>query len=136
VTIEYRDLLGTPFVNGGRNLEKGLDCWGLFMEVMRRFGHSIPDFKISCSDSTAIDHMFRMETGESQMWKPESGPAAGMAVVLSLDPYMRGMVQHYGVCLDDKFFIHTLNKTGVIVTRFTHRYFGRKIAGYYSWASK
>ena len=50
-----------------------------------------------------------------------------------LNPYLDGMVQHYGVCLDEKRFIHTLHKPGVIVSKFDHKFFARKIAGYYVW---
>ena len=33
----YDDLIGVPFVDGGRD-KNGLDCWGLVKEAFRRQG--------------------------------------------------------------------------------------------------
>jgi|GEM_PF-1768528 len=35
----YQDLLGLPFIKGGRDPKTGLDCTGLVMEMLRRCGH-------------------------------------------------------------------------------------------------
>ena len=132
--IEYRDLQGAKFVDGGRDPATGLDCWGLLMAVMARFGFDIPDFRIACSESFAIDAAFREQTGMRGGWYKEPEPAAGRVAVLSLNPHTPDMVQHYGVCLDAKRFIHTMRKSGVVITRLNHRFFSKKILGYYSWA--
>jgi len=131
--IEYRDLQKAPFIDGGRDPETGLDCWGLFIEAMRRFGHEIPDFQISCFDSAFINSMFIEQTNGKRLWTPVPTAAAGVAVTLKLDTYMPNMVQHYGVCLDRKRFIHTMAKAGVLVTRLDHRFFSRKIDGFFAW---
>lgn len=133
VTTEagYLDILGTPFVDKGRDPARGLDCWGLFMLIMRRFGLDVPDYGISSLDSEAIHFCFLGERGGP--WRAAPCPARGMAVAMRLDPKMPQMVQHYGVCLDDRRFIHTLRKTGVLVTRINHRFFKDRIAGFYEW---
>ena len=33
--MKYDDLIGAPFIDGGRDKETGLDCWGLAREMFR-----------------------------------------------------------------------------------------------------
>lgn len=39
----YSDLLSTPFVLGGRDTKKGIDCYGLCIEMCRRDGKTLID---------------------------------------------------------------------------------------------
>lgn len=41
--IEISDLIGVPFVEFGRNPKTGLDCYGLVIEVERRYGKKLND---------------------------------------------------------------------------------------------
>ena len=41
--MKYDDLLGVPFKTRGRD-KKGMDCYGLVLECLRREGKSLPDF--------------------------------------------------------------------------------------------
>ena len=41
--MRYDDLLGVPFKVHGRD-KKGMDCYGLVLECLRREGKSLPDF--------------------------------------------------------------------------------------------
>ena len=41
--LKYDDLIGIPYVDYGRDPHKGLDCWGLAMELYRRRGIQLPD---------------------------------------------------------------------------------------------
>ena len=41
--MKYDDLLGVPFKVHGRD-RKGMDCYGLVLECLRREGKSLPDF--------------------------------------------------------------------------------------------
>lgn len=45
VQIQTVDLIGKPFKPGGRDLNTGIDCFGLLMECHTRSGRPIPDFK-------------------------------------------------------------------------------------------
>ena len=130
--IKYNDLLDVPFVDGGRDPETGLDCWGLVMEVMSRFGNNVPDFGISCWDAASIAAAYGREKASGK-WRKADGPAPGLLVVMAFDPLHPGMVQHYGVCLDRRRFIHILDKTKVIVSKVAGDYFAKRIAGFYEW---
>jgi len=41
--FNYDDLIGIPFVDGGRDIT-GLDCWGLALELFKRQGYIIHDY--------------------------------------------------------------------------------------------
>ncbi len=41
--IEISDLIGVPFVEFGRNPKTGLDCYGLVIEIERRYGKKLND---------------------------------------------------------------------------------------------
>lgn len=47
---ELNDLIGKPYEFRGRG-NPGYDCWGLVVEVYRRFEFSIPDYSISAQSA-------------------------------------------------------------------------------------
>jgi len=130
--IVVQDLLGVPFVDGGRDMQ-GLDCWGLFIEVMRRCGYPVPDYKVSCFDAAGIGTAYQEGIGA---WQRVGSPSPGLAVAMAIHEKAPDMVQHFGVALDRRRFIHTLEKTGVIITKFSDPFFNRKIKGFYRWTSQ
>lgn len=129
--IEWNDLIGTPFVDGGRDPRTGLDCWGLFRIVMARLGQSVPDYTISCFDATEIGAAARRAL--ATQWKKVDVATPGVGVVMDLDPALPGLNQHFGVCVNDTYFIHTLIKTGCILSRVNDRFWRLRIKGYYQW---
>ena len=42
--FKYADLIGVPFKNLGRDVQTGLDCYGLVHEVFRRAGMEIGEY--------------------------------------------------------------------------------------------
>ena len=129
--LNVSDLIGVPFVDGGRDPDTGLDCWGLFMIVMDRLGTPVPDYKISCFDSTEIGRAARHAL--ATQWKKVYQPAPGVGLVLDIDPAKPGIKQHFGVCVSKDRFIHTLEKTGVILTKLSDGFWKAKIKGMYKW---
>ena len=125
------EILGTPFKDKGREPGIGLDCWGTFMIAMGWFGFSVPDYGVSSLDTEAIHTCFLgLRNGP---WRLVDGPGPGMALAMCLDSKMPHMVQHYGVCLDNRRFIHTLRKAGVLISKVDHRFFHNRIVGFYRW---
>lgn len=129
--IDVSDLIGIPFVDGGRDPKVGLDCWGLFMIVMSRLGQTVPDYKISCFDSTEIGKAARYAL--ATQWLKTDQPGPGVGVALEMDPDRQGCIQHFGVGISKYKFAHTLRKTGCILSRTDDRYWLQKIKGYYQW---
>ena len=52
--MRYDDLLGVPFKTHGR-AKKGMDCYGLVLECLRREGKSLPDFYASRTGARISD---------------------------------------------------------------------------------
>lgn len=126
----FSDLIGVPFVDGGRDPATGLDCWGLFMAVMGRFGREVKDFRISCFQSVPV-YMAAVDEIQAR-WVPVTVPSAGDAVTMAIDDdNFPGMIQHFGVMLDDVWFAHCLEKTGSIKTKIDHPFFKNKIKGFF-----
>jgi cell wall-associated NlpC family hydrolase len=128
---EFDDLLGIPFVDGGRNPETGLDCWGLFMLVMERFDIQVPDYKLSCFASQDIH--YAAQDALMDQWEKIDGPGPGIGVVLEINPRMPGIIQHFGVCINKYKFIHTLKKTNSIMSDIYNGMWSNKIKGFYRW---
>ncbi len=52
--LKYDDLIGIPYVDYCREPQKGLDCWGLAMELYRRRGIKLPDNLFDHQDAKLI----------------------------------------------------------------------------------
>ena len=128
---ELSDLFDAEFKSGGRT-GGARDCQGLFIEVMRRFGHDVSDIEIA---SDAVVAVVSAIDGEAQngKWLPIDEPEPGCAVTLALDSNYPAHAQHLGVYLGGGKFIHILQKRGVLVSRIDDRFFRGKIRGYYRW---
>lgn len=114
-------LLAVPF-------EK-MKCWELVVEVYRRAGLVIPCYSRddeTCASWSAFNR-------NKIDWLNIEDPEPLAIVAMSMDSKYPKYVQHFGVCLDDGLFIHTLKKTNAMVTNLEHRYFAPKIRGFYRW---
>jgi len=130
---KFRDLVGIPFVDGGRDPKIGLDCWGLCMAVHRKLGREFPDFPIACNASLAIASTVSDEI--KSRWKPVKYPSQGDLIGFSLDPELPEGVQHLGVYLGNGVVIHTLRKRNSHLIRLSDSFYAKKIRGFYSWIS-
>ena len=129
---DFSDLIGIPFVDGGRDPRAGVDCWGLFMLAMRRLGHEVPDYTISCFATATIDDA--VKSASPAQWGQVERPDPGVAVTFALDPQVPEAIQHFGMCIDRWRFLHTLRKTNSMLSRCDDRYWRNKIRGFYRWA--
>lgn len=128
----FSDLVGIPFRRRGRDPKIGLDCWGLFRLAMERFDNKMPDFDVDPMSIVEISEIGAKER-TSGRWEKIEKPEPGCAVAMSLHPDMPEVIQHVGVCVDKRRFIHTLVKTGSIVSRVNDHLGGPKIRGFYRW---
>lgn len=121
--MEYEDLIGIPFVDGGRDLD-GLDCWGLVRELYRRQGIDVPDYHIS---AMAPSHIAGQMSHDKTGWNRVEKPKVGTMVLLRLSPEV--WANHVGICIGDGRFIHAYRSTGVCIDRL--RRWKSRIVGYY-----
>lgn len=125
------ELLRSRFVDGGRDPATGLDCYGLLMAAAKVIdGRCLPDFKVSCFASAVISGKYREAL--KQAVKSEV-PERGDVVALAIDPACPDTVQHFGIMWDSRRFLHTLYKTGPLLTKINDPYWGNKIKGTYKW---
>lgn len=121
----YDDLIGIPFVDGGRDPESGLDCWGLVKEAFRRQGCEVPDYHISAIEAADIAGTMKRQEDD---WIRLDEPRVGCLVLLRLTPGL--WANHVGIYVGDGRFLHAYLPTGVCVDRL--RRWRSRIVGYYS----
>ena len=121
----YDDLIGIPFVDGGRDAKKGLDCWGLVKEAFRRQGYEVPDYNISAAEAADIAGTMKKQEDD---WIHLDGPRVGCLVLLRLTPGL--WANHVGIYIGDGRFLHAYLPTGVCIARL--RRWQSRIVGYYS----
>ena len=120
------DLIGVPFLKNGRD-KKGIDCYGLVLEIYKRKGFNAPEYnspeKASVIHSLIKDNISLVE----ELTKPE--PYCMILLEVHI-PY----ASHIGVVLDDCVrFIHADRKKGVVIEKLTDIYWRNKIVGFYKW---
>ncbi len=134
---DLREFIGCPFRNHGRGetdpdtRRPVYDCYGLFMAIYRDcYGILVPDYTISCFATEEIRAQFEREVGK---WEELQEPEAPCAVALAANPHLPGMVCHFGIYVGYGKFIHTLKKSGSIVSYVYDPVWKNKIKGYYRW---
>lgn len=125
--FDYKDLIGVPFANRGREVATGLDCYGLAMEVFRRQGIELPEFWISCEDASRIDRTVAEEKNGGR-WIRLERPEAPCLIVLRFNAFK---LNHVGIYIGSGKMLHTARKTGVRIERLDHPYWRQRIEGYY-----
>lgn len=108
------DLLGIPYKLHGRDA-RGYDCYGLVIEVLKRFGFELDDLDSYTKET--LSKCFKNETNKiilKNNLKRVSEPKES-DIVLFFD---RGIGSHVGVCLGKNKFIHC-DALGVRITSLT-----------------
>jgi len=123
------DLIGIPFVDGGRDPRTGLDCWGLALEVYRRHGITLPDYKAGCLDEVRIDGI--VESSRPN-WDRVERSAAPVPSLLAIRVNNSHLVNHTGVYIGAGRFIHTLIRVGVTISRVDDLAWRHVIEGFYT----
>lgn len=121
----YSDLIGVPFLDRGRDPQKGLDCYGLAIELFRRHGIDLPPYWVSCVDASLINKTIAEEKENWQLVGIEVVPS--LAVVR----FNSGYLNHVLVNIGNGKFIHTGRKIGVRIERFDDSYWRRRYEGFY-----
>jgi len=128
--VKLDDLLDVPYVNQGRDIETGLDCWGLAMVVCKRYGVDLPEYVISAKEYAKIDReRFRVpweKIADPHQYNPP------LLVVIRMHPVY---YNHIGVWIGGGRIIHTTEETGVVIESL-NPILKRKIEGYYNICSR
>lgn len=122
------DLIGVRFTDGGRDIKTGFDCWGLAMEIFRRYGGQLPDYKIGCQEASRIDTAI---SDSRQFWKKCNAadpPVPSLVVIRFNSPLY---CNHTGVYIGNGRFMHTRQKIGVNIDRIDSPAWRHMIEGFY-----
>jgi len=121
--MKYEDLIGVPFIDGGRD-KSGMDCWGLAREMYRRQGIDIPDYHVSAVSAVSVASQMGVDVA---YWQKLAQPALGCLVLIRLSPDV--WANHVGIYIGDGKFIHAYSATGVSIGRL--RRWRSRIVGFY-----
>ena len=124
---DISDLIGLPFCTHGRSNKTGYDCYGLAIEVSKRFGHTLPDLWYNSSTSKTFTD--KCDEVIKRLQKK-------VAVTADMTPgnlvcfFENGNMVHIGVILGIDKFIHC-DKLGVRILTLSDYY--RKQWRIYKW---
>ena len=114
--IDVSDLIGAPYKDNGRTVE-GFDCYGLAIEVEKRFGKKL-------SDAVYENHDLEL----SQKWAPLLNvKKTDFIKAGSLLEIHVGNTLHVAVALDEVRMIHATTNQGVRISKIA----AYRIAGIY-----
>lgn len=123
---QFQDLIGVPYVLGGRLPGPGTDCFGLVVECCRRLGRPIPDPFTSDPYVTDARQWIHERLGG---WQPTLKPVMGGIVELRSEQ----QPAHVGFLMSDAEFLHSLKRTGVVVNRLDRDPWMYRVVGYYAY---
>lgn len=103
--------LGTPYVWGGNDLRRGVDCSGFTQQVFRAF--DIPISRVSYMQATDGKIV------------PKHALRAGDLVFFDTQGINDGTITHVGIFIGDVYFIHSDSTRGVMVSRLDSGYYTR-----------
>lgn len=101
--IDVTDLLGVKYKKNGRDLN-GLDCYGLIIEVSKRFGHTLRDFEYEDTSYKTFETIIGSVKPEQEGIKLVSKPSKEGDIILF--KVKSCFENHCGVYLGDGYFIH------------------------------
>ncbi len=128
--VKVSRLVGGRFVDGGRNVLTGLDCWGLVMEVYKMCGTKVPDFAVGAFDFAVINALMDEAVGSGD-WEEVVKPVDNDAPLVVLMRMHPGLITHAGVYIGGNRIIHTMKMTGIILSRMDS--LQSRITGYYRY---
>ena len=109
------DPLGIPYVWGGVNAERGLDCSGFALVIYRGAGLELPRTSAEQFGFTRYLEPDQVQRGDLVFFN------------MKLDPRKR--VDHVGIYLGSGYFAHASFSRGIIVDRLSSDYYRERLRG-------
>ena len=127
---KYSHLVGIPYKNNGRD-EKGLDCYGLVMQVYKILGIELPDYNsVPEPEPWLINEMIK--NNEYDWIKLGKYEIPCVVTFWMTNP---DFTSHIGVVIEEDRFIHARG-TSVCVERLSSPVWSKRIKGFYRWKNQ
>lgn len=135
--VNYTDLIGVPFLNQGRDIKQGFDCYGLVMEVYKRFGYNIPEYTADFDDTEKINALISGKTKITSHWKKADASDLPVPCLIAMRYGVpKGIVNHTAVYIGEGKFIHTREHIGVCVDRVDSLAWRNMIEDFYEYVGE
>lgn len=105
--IDVSDLIGVKYQGFGRSKETGFDCYGLAIEVERRFGKELRDVIYS-------DHSVELSDALAPTLNVKTTNLMEAGTIIEI--HIKNEL-HIGVALNDSEFIHATTNQGVKISK-------------------
>lgn len=116
--LEVADLIGIPFVEFGRDVNTGLDCYGLAIEVEKRLGKKLNDVVLEKFDYALEKFDYAKVKATLPGLNVKKTDVIKEGVILEFYG-LRDKRLHVGVALDNNTFIHATENQGVRISTLT-----------------
>lgn len=117
-------VIGLPFVEGGRDLATGLDCWGLVVWMYSNaLQLELPQFR---GQRTAAEASSQAVQAHRHEWVQVDRPALMDLVLFRV----KGLPCHMGVVLDQRRFVHAEESAGVVIEHLSSIMWSRRLVGF------
>lgn len=107
--IKTDKYLSVPYVDGGREIAVGVDCWGLVRHVLH-YDFKLPLLEGFSGVCRALPDDMQQGFSEYKALFEECEPKAGAVACLFASG---GVFHHVGVCIDDRDVLQTNSGSGV-----------------------
>lgn len=99
--------IGRPWINGGRDIESGVDCWGLLRHIYQHhYCIDLPAFLgVDAKDNLAVARLI----SQRECWSELKTPIEGCAVALSKNK----ILHHVGVYVCGR-VLHAMECQGIV----------------------
>jgi len=129
---DINDLIGKPFSEDGYGPDS-FSCYGLAVEVFKRYGINIPKTNISvCACKATSEAEIKKHIG--MYWDEVKEPLleckAPLIILIKAHP---GYAQHIGIYIGDNRMIHVSVRRNVCIDKM--RDWNHKIKGYYKYVN-
>jgi hypothetical protein len=104
--------LGTPYIFGGANLNRGVDCSGFVSQVFKHFG-----ITLNRSSSSMTAHGSTVA---------RSNLIAGDLVFFDTTSALSGRISHVGIYIGGGRFIHSETRKGVVISSLSEAYYNKR----------
>lgn len=104
--LDVSDLIGIPYLTNGRTKEEGFDCYGLAIEVEKRFGKELIDVVYQ-------DHNIRLSDEFAPLLNIKKTDFIIGGTLLEIHI---GEELHIGVAINKREFIHATTNQGVRIS--------------------